>query len=146
MIDTATFILYGIEWITGVITWGATADKLQTGSCYFIKMSNCGVIIFAGALAWLGLCGVIAARVLPHIQSKYTQITPEVERNCCFGLSGVWAIVALVASATAPATNRRTSGDVVIGAAWVNLIAHIASGVLAGFRDHHEDTQNTTVA
>lgn len=132
MDQIAAHALYGVEWLAGVICWGATADRLSANGCYFGKFSNCGTIIFIGAVAWLALSWLIAMRVLPHLHHKFAHIQTKsvVERYLCLALAGAWALVALIAAATAPMKNRRTTGDAVIGFAWFNLVAHLASFAL----------------
>lgn len=146
MLALVSYALYGVQWLSGVVAWGSTADRLQA-PCYFGKTANCGVLIFAGAVAWLALCALIAARVLPHVSGKFQPPHPAVERNAYYGLTGVWGVVALVASATAPtAPARRTTGDVAIAAAWINFLAHVASCVLARLGYAADDSEIETLA
>ncbi len=146
VVQLAVHVLYGAEWLAGAICWGATADRLSPGGCYFGKFSNCGAIIFIGAAAWLALTWLIAMRILPNLHHKFAHIQPNhfIERNLCLLLAGAWALVALVAAASALAKTRRITGDVVIGFAWFNLVAHLTSFALfavAGYTDNDAETE-----
>lgn len=139
--------LYAAEWLAGVICWGATADRLAAGGCYFGKFSNCGAVIFIGAVAWCALSWLIALRLLPVLHHKFAHIHSNhvVERNLCLVLAIAWGLVALITAATAPSTNRRTTGDVVIGFAWFNLVAHIVSFGLLSITGNDYDAESAVI-
>jgi MFS family permease len=129
-LEVARLVLYAVEWIISIIVWGTTADKLTSfgvgtvKACYFGNGSNCGAIMFFGVVATLILTGLIIA----HCTS---QLPRAIETYAFVGFAVVWALVAIISSATAPSRGKTSAGNAVAFFSWASVVASLASGGIA---------------
>jgi len=137
LLEVGICVLYLLEWLCGILVWGTTADRLNKAGCYFGKTSNCGGIIFIGAFTWLSLCFlVITTRILPIFDPKYCDwFSMYNEKIMTSVMAAGWALVAIIASATAPMKNVMAAGNAVVAFSWINLLLHIASIAVITVRD-----------
>lgn len=128
--EYARYGLYGLEWIMSVIVWGATSDKLlnygsdESRGCYFGRGSNCGAIMFFGIMITLVLTGVIVAHVLGKLPRKIEAII-----FVCF--AALWVLLSLIASASAPSSNKSSAGNAVAVFSWFSIAAALGSALIA---------------
>ena len=142
MFDIVRALLYIAEWVMCIIVWGGTSDRLESaGFCYFGKQSMCGAIIFFGVISWLALTAVIIARLLDRFTTKF-DFSALLELRVYYALLCTWGLLALLVAIGNPDTLRNSTGDAVVGFAWVNFITHAISTALAFIEQRHETAED----
>lgn len=132
--EITRLVFYSVEWVISVIVWGATIDKLTNYGtekvCYFGRGSNCGAMIFFSVAITMALSGLFLAHCLGKLPRK-------IEAISFFVFALIWALLAIISSASAPNSNKSSTGNAVAIFSWAGVATSLVSGGVA-FYEHRQ--------